>query len=97
MINVQKQERCSLCEKKLHSFNTQLKKHKEKKICTGCAWKVTKKEMGDVVAEERGGQGDSSVVVDKTRKFGNSLSKIGGLMTLFITIPILIILFLLFL
>jgi hypothetical protein len=96
MANPTKQDNCSLCGKKLHSLNTQLKKHEGKKICTGCAWKVAKGQIQETIKEGSNEQGESGAAPSTTQKVGKSLSKIGCLMTLFITIPILILLFLLF-
>lgn len=41
----EKQESCAICGKKLTFLNTQMKKYNGQKICTSCAWKITKNEM----------------------------------------------------
>jgi hypothetical protein len=46
-------ETCSICGRKLNFWNTQLKTYEGKKICTSCAWKLTKKEMGEIKGKQK--------------------------------------------
>jgi hypothetical protein len=45
-------EKCSLCGKVLAFWSTSLKKYEDKKICTGCAFKVAKGEIGHKTIKE---------------------------------------------
>ena len=78
-------EKCALCGRELSFWNTQLKRYEGKKICTKCAWQVTKKEVGRITEEgkTRG---------EPIRKFGKKLFLIGVTILLFfvglLTFPI---------
>ena len=44
---------CSICGKKLNFWNTQLKEYEGKKICTKCAWNLTKQRIAEIKGRKK--------------------------------------------
>jgi len=79
-------ETCSICGKKLNFWNTQLKKHEGKKVCTKCALGLAKQEMGKVRQETS----KTRQEMGKIQSTGEKMQKIGKKLTIGITIPMIL-------
>ena len=79
-------ETCSICGKKLNSWNTQLIKHEGKKICTKCAFIPVKQGFEKLKQDTNKTQNSE----DKIQNTADKIGKIGKKLTRGLTIPIIL-------
>jgi hypothetical protein len=80
-----KDEKCSICGRKLNFWFTPLKKYKGETICSSCAWKIAKQEINNKTAEQK-----TDETTTKIDDFGKKLNKLGIKLIVGLTIPIIL-------